>query len=104
MFRQHPSTQLSSESDALDEHVPSKALVEDDFLAMERQSIVRAAVDLLGMPCRQLITTLFYVEPRPAYSEIAREFALPEGSVGPTRARCLEKLMNILGKMGVSEA
>jgi len=104
MFRQQPSTRFSSESDALDEHVPSKAFVEDDFLAMERQSIVRAAVDLLGMPCRQLITTLFYVEPRPAYSEIAREFSLSEGSVGPTRARCLEKLMNILGKMGVSEA
>ncbi|PKN95405.1 MAG: sigma-70 family RNA polymerase sigma factor [Chloroflexi bacterium HGW-Chloroflexi-6] len=103
MFRKRPKISSAPESTSLDEQIPSKAHVENDFLALERQSIVRAAVELLGEPCRQLITLLFYAEPRPAYASIARKFSLPEGSIGPTRARCLEKLMSILEKMGLSE-
>lgn len=104
MFRQRQEISLASESASPDEQIPDKAHVEEDFLTLERQSIVRAAVELLGNPCRQLITLLFYAEPRPAYTKIAQEFSLPEGSIGPTRARCLEKLMLILEKMGFSEA
>lgn len=104
MFRQRQEITLASESASSDEQIPDKAHIEDDFLTLERQSIVRAAVELLGNPCRQLITLLFYAEPRPAYTKIAQVFSLPEGSIGPTRARCLEKLMIILEKMGFSEA
>jgi RNA polymerase sigma factor (sigma-70 family) len=103
LFRQHPVISLTQESTPSDNQIPDKVHIEDDFLAMERQSIVRAAVELLEDPCRQLITLLFYVEPRPAYTSIAQEFSLPEGSIGPTRARCLGKLMIILEKMGLSE-
>ena len=103
MFRQRPAITLTPESASLEEQIPDKVHLEDDFLALERQSIVHTAVELLGEPCRQLITLLFYVEPRPAYTRIAQEFSLPEGSIGPTRARCLEKLMGILEKLGLSE-
>lgn len=103
LFRKRPEISPEPKSESLDEHIPSNVHIEDDFLALERQSIVRAAVALLGDPCRQLITFLFYTEPRPAYARIAQEFSLPEGSIGPTRARCLEKLMSILEKMGLSE-
>jgi hypothetical protein len=50
-----------------------------------------------------LLTLLFYTEPRPTYTEIAGLLAIPEGSIGPTRARCLEKVMKILEEMGFSE-
>jgi RNA polymerase sigma factor (sigma-70 family) len=73
---------------------------EDEFLVLERQSQVRAALGYLQAPCQELLTLLFYAEPRPAYSEISKNMALPEGSIGPTRLRCLEKLMKILEDMG----
>ena len=46
---------------------------------------------------------------RPAYDEVARRLALPVGSIGPTRARCLVKLRALVedgeggkgGKVGV---
>ena len=76
---------------------------EDEFLAMERQSLIHAAVGYLEQPCRDLLMLLFYMEPRPAYSEIARTLTVPEGSIGPTRARCLEKLMKILENLGVAD-
>jgi DNA-directed RNA polymerase specialized sigma24 family protein len=71
---------------------------------LEQQSQVRAAIECLGEPCRELLTLLFYADPRPAYSEIAQSLTLPEGSIGPTRSRCLEKLMKILEEMGFADA
>ena len=88
---------------ALDEHFPTGIPSEDEFLLLERQSLVRAAVGYLEQPCHDLLQFLFYAEPRPAYSEIARSLTIPEGSIGPTRARCLEKLMKILEGMGVAD-
>jgi DNA-directed RNA polymerase specialized sigma24 family protein len=88
---------------ALDEHFPTGIPSEDEFLLLERQSLVHAAVGYLEQPCHDLLQFLFYAEPRPAYSEIARSLTIPEGSIGPTRARCLEKLMKILEGMGVAD-
>jgi DNA-directed RNA polymerase specialized sigma24 family protein len=65
---------------------------------------VRAAIGSLESPCKELLTLLFYEEPRPAYSEIAQNLALPEGSIGPTRSRCLGKMMKALEEMGFADA
>ncbi len=47
--------------------------------------------------CRRLLSAL-YLDPRePSYARIADELQLPIGSIGPTRARCLEKLHKLLG-------
>ncbi len=104
MMRQRRQSVTNIEEKTLDEVIPAGPLSEDEFLAMERQSQVRAAVGYLGAPCRDLLTLLFYSEPRPAYSEVARSLTLPEGSIGPTRSRCLEKLMKILEGMGFADA
>ena len=103
MFHHNRQVTLNPETLDLNEQVPDSGQSEDDFLALERQTVVRAAVELLDGACNQLLTQLFYAEPRPSYNEIARALALPEGSIGPTRARCLEKLMRILETMGLSE-
>jgi len=42
--------------------------------------------------CRALLTRLYLDPAEPSYEEIARELALPLGSIGPTRARCLGKV------------
>jgi DNA-directed RNA polymerase specialized sigma24 family protein len=40
---------------------------------------------------------MLYYRPEPApYSEIAAAFGTSEGSIGPTRARCLQKLIRLL--------
>lgn len=104
MLRQRQQNVTALEGEVLDKLLPTGPLSEDEFLAMEQQSQIRAAVGTLDAPCRELLTLLFYTEPRPAYSEIARSLALPEGSIGPTRARCLEKLLKILEDMGFADA
>lgn len=103
VFHHNQQVTLHPETLDLSQDVPDNGYSEDDFLALERQTVVRAAVESLDGPCHQLLKQLFYAEPRPSYTEIARALALPEGSIGPTRARCLEKLMRILEKMGLSE-
>jgi RNA polymerase sigma factor (sigma-70 family) len=104
MLRQRRQNGTMPDTEVLDENLSSGPLSEDEFLALERQTQVRAAIEHLESPCKELLTLLFYVEPRPAYSEIARNLNLPEGSIGPTRSRCLEKLMKILEDIGFVDA
>ncbi len=67
---------------------------------MEEQDLIRQAMERLGPRCRRLLRRLFYTPERPSYADIARELQMPEGSIGPTRARCLERLRAILQQMG----
>ena len=50
----------------------------------------------LNKRCRDLLLALYFEVPDPSYSEIAARIGMPVGSVGPTRARCLERLKQIL--------
>ncbi len=104
MFRKRRHQAESPQAGGLDETISSGIHSEDEFLILERQSQVRAAIGALESPCKELLTLLFYEEPRPAYSEIAQNLALPEGSIGPTRARCLGKMMKALEEMGFADA
>lgn len=65
-------------------------------MMLEEQQIVREAVSRLPDKCRELITLLFLRADEPSYQEIARTMNMPAASVGPTRARCLEKLRKLL--------
>ena len=46
--------------------------------------------------CRDLLTALYFGEETPTYTAVAAEFGIPVGSIGPTRARCLDKLRSFL--------
>lgn len=100
VLRQQQQVILFSSTKDLGEQIPGGQRTDEEFLKLERQSIIRSAVDLLGISCRHLLMLLFYAEPRPSYAEISRTLRLPEGSIGPTRARCLAKLMKILDQVG----
>jgi RNA polymerase sigma factor (sigma-70 family) len=68
-------------------------LPEEELLALERQQIVRNAVSQLPANCRRLIEELFSdTLDRPSYQQLASGLGLPMNSLGPTRARCLERL------------
>lgn len=55
----------------------------------------------LDARCRQLLGLLVEVPVRP-YAEIAEALGMPIGSLGPTRARCLEKLRRQLAMESVN--
>lgn len=63
---------------------------------LEEQHRVRAALTELDERCRKLLTLLFYQAEPPSYAEIAAGLGVPEGSIGPTRSRCLQKLLRQL--------
>lgn len=73
-------------------------LPDEVLMQLEEQHRVRTAVALLDDRCRTLIRLLFYSAEPPSYAEIAISLKTSVGSIGPTRARCLEKLMLLLGK------
>ena len=80
-----------------------EGLLPDEALTrLEEQHLVRAALGELGERCRTLLQMLFYAAEAPPYSEIAAALGTSEGSIGPTRARCLKKLLDALKKRGFS--
>jgi RNA polymerase sigma factor (sigma-70 family) len=66
---------------------------------LEEQHLVRTALTALDERCRRLLTLLFYQPDLPQYADIASSLGMPEGSIGPTRARCLRKLRRLLDEL-----
>jgi RNA polymerase sigma factor (sigma-70 family) len=92
--------QLDEDDERLD--MPDdRPIPEEMMVHLEEQHLVRQAVDSLDERCRTLLTLLFYQHDPPSYAEIAARLGTNEGSIGPTRARCLQKLLRLLTKMGV---
>ncbi|SDG43274.1 RNA polymerase sigma factor, sigma-70 family [Lentzea fradiae] len=67
------------------------AEVESDLLALERRQALRDGFAELTDQCKRLLTKLM-TDPPPSYQVVSEELAMPVGSIGPTRIRCLEKL------------
>ena len=65
-------------------------------VAVEQQQLVWDAIATLPDRYRELIIMLFFVNEEPTYEDIARRLNMPVSSIGPTRARCLEKLRKVL--------
>jgi RNA polymerase sigma factor (sigma-70 family) len=74
----------------------SALLPEALMLRLEEQHQVRTAIAALDERCRRLLILLFYRPDIAPYAEIATTLGMSEGSIGPTRARCLGKLRHLL--------
>jgi len=72
----------------------------DRFSVIERQQMLRAALDELPSRCREMIELLFLKDPPIPYTELASRFSLAVGSIGFIRKRCLSKLKSALEKLG----
>ena len=57
----------------------------------EDRHLVRSALDRLSERCRTLLRALAY-SPDDSYTDISAALGMPVGSIGPTRARCLQHL------------
>jgi RNA polymerase sigma factor (sigma-70 family) len=81
--------------------LPDSAPPPDELVVrLEEQHNVRAALAALDGRCQQMLALMFY-RPDPApYAEIAAALSIPPGSIGPTRARCLHKLHDVLARLG----
>ncbi|KAB8140105.1 sigma-70 family RNA polymerase sigma factor [Chloroflexia bacterium SDU3-3] len=80
--------------------IADTALPDDQVTQIEEQHQIRLAIQTLGERCTKLLTMLYYQDETPAYTEIAATLGISTGSIGPTRARCLEKLRRKLEEMG----
>jgi RNA polymerase sigma factor (sigma-70 family) len=65
--------------------------VEQEVLAAERHAALREAVTQLPPDCQRLVAMLTADPPLP-YAEISATLAMPIGSIGPTRSRCLDRI------------
>jgi len=70
---------------------PSPGAADAEVLVAERNAVLREAVRQLPPRCQELIGLLIADPPVP-YADISSKLGIPVGSIGPTRARCLERL------------
>lgn len=67
----------------------------------DRDALLRRALGALGERCQALLRMLAS-EPPPSYEEISDILEMPIGSIGPTRARCLDRLRAELQALGIT--
>ena len=87
--RQQPSELTQTAAD------PTAPLPDELLLDDELSRTVAAAYRQLPERCRQLLRLLCVV-PRLDYQTISGVIDRPVGSIGPTRARCLERLRHLM--------
>jgi RNA polymerase sigma factor (sigma-70 family) len=64
---------------------------ETEVLMAERNAALREAFDALPAPCQRLLALLI-TDPPVSYADISAELGIAVGSIGPSRARCLERV------------
>lgn len=77
-----------------DERIPDDSVpgrLDARLLAQERDAALWHAFGRISTRCQALLRMLA-AEPPPSYEEISGALAMPVGSIGPTRSRCLDKL------------
>ncbi len=66
------------------------------FKRWERIEWLDSGLSLLNERCQALLQALYLDARQPSYDEVAAQLDMAVGSVGPTRARCLKRLKQLL--------
>jgi RNA polymerase sigma factor (sigma-70 family) len=87
---------------------PPPLMIEQEVIAAELNAALRAAFALLPARCRHLLSMLITDLPL-SYAEISAALPVPIGSIGPQRARCLDRLrrspfLNVLSDRDVPDS
>ncbi|MGA7148604.1 MAG: sigma-70 family RNA polymerase sigma factor [Microbacterium sp.] len=88
-----------TEVEALEPHLPTQESAEQTAATGDAANRLWEAVGTLNERCRRLLRIVAFEE-RPDYARIAQDLAMPIGSIGPTRQRCLVKLRAVLEGTG----
>lgn len=73
-------------------------LAEEALAQLQQAHQLRLGLERLDARCRDLLGLLFRDDDEAVgYDEVARRLDMPVGSIGPTRARCLDKLRRLVG-------
>lgn len=70
---------------------PDSTMVERRLLVEERAAALRDAFGQLPVRCQRLLSLLAQ-DPPCSYAQISGELHMPVGGIGPSRARCLDRL------------
>ena len=71
----------------------------DDSEQWELAEWLNYGLSLLDERCRRPLLALYFDSEQPSYADIAVHLNMPVGSIGPTRARCLEQMKQGLGRV-----
>ena len=85
-----------AEDDVIDARLPVQTSPEATVVTDDENARLWRALSRLPERCQRLLRIVAW-EPRPDYSSVAQSLAMPVGSIGPTRRRCLDKLRTELG-------
>ncbi len=77
--------------------------VESEVIGGQTQRLLWRHVQKLPDRCRTLLRVIAFAD-RPDYAELAKSLGMPQGSIGPTRGRCLAKLRVLLANDPAWEA
>jgi DNA-directed RNA polymerase specialized sigma24 family protein len=66
------------------------------LIRLEKEIQIEAAIGKIDERCRRLLWLLYFETETISYDRIADMLNIPVGSIGPTRARCLQKLAKFL--------
>lgn len=81
------------------EHESPEAAPDESLLLAERYQMLRGCFARLR-PSDQALLRMLEGDPQPSYEEISAGLDMPIGSIGPTRARALERLRKELERSG----
>ena len=88
-----------TEVESLEPHLPVHESAEQTAVADDETRRLWVAVATLNERCQRLLRIVAF-DDRPDYARIAQDLAMPVGSIGPTRQRCLAKLRAVLEGAG----
>lgn len=88
----------STKSEQLSQVADPAELPSEELERLQDRHLVQRSLAGLDCRCRDLLTRLYSVEGsgdgKVTYESVAKELGVPVGSVGPTRIRCLHKLLS----------
>jgi RNA polymerase sigma factor (sigma-70 family) len=85
----------------VEQHLPigtvnDEPVDESGFSRVDDLDELLRAIDTLSPACRRLVCELYLSSTPPTYDDVAARLGIPVGSIGPTRARCLNHLRHAL--------
>lgn len=95
--RQTPTDDIELFEDA----GPPQRAPDVGLLVDERDTTLWRCVEQLTDRCLVLVRVLM-TDPAPSYEEVSAALDMPIGSIGPTRARCLERLRVLVRRAGIA--